>query len=462
VGHVVLGRVQKVMPGIEAAFVDIGLERTGFLGLREAKIRPHRDRARLDGCETYPDARISDYVREGEAVLVQIIKDPIGDKGARLSRNITLPGRALVLVPLSGGVALSRRIDDAPERARAVELVERFRHDETLVPGAGYIVRTAAIGASEAELREEAARLAASWRTIVAACADSAMRPPRVLYSDFGPVERILRDEVGSDVRRIVIDDPAAARAARAYCAQAAPALVEKIAVHDGLDPVFESFGVADEIAGLAHPRVPLPSGAWLTIEQTEALTAIDVNSGSFAGSGGLEEASLAVNLEAAHAIGRQLSLRDIGGLIVIDFIHLASPENTARVLEALTQSVSRSRVPSQILGMSAFGLVEMTRKRVRESLHRRHTDICRCCDGAGRQATAETVGLEVLRRLEASAKRAPGRTLHVRAAPDVARWLQGHVEQVRADLSRRGVGEVRFTADETRTRQGFAVETLP
>jgi len=459
VGHIVLGRVQKIMHGIEAAFVDVGFERTGFLGVREAKIRPNRDRP-AETCEPETTPHIAEQVREGETILVQIIKDPIGEKGARLSRNVTIPGRCLVLVPLSGGVALSRRIDDEEERARLVAIATEFGNDSTLVPGAGYIVRTAAVGASAEDLREDAARLSVMWNALLKARASAA--PPKLLHRDLGPVERILRDEVDIHVRRIVIDDEATASSARAYCSEAVPQLAEKIEVYSGSDPIFDAFGIADEIEALSRPRIVLPSGGWITIEQTEALTAIDVNSGSFAGTGGLESASLAVNLEAADVIGRQLSLRDIGGLIVIDFIHLSEPANNERLLEALTQSVGRTRVPAQISRMSEFGLVEMTRKRVRESLFHRHTETCRCCSGEGRHATVETIAMEVLRRIEQSAKRAPGRTIEVRAAADVVRWLDSHGEQLRGALARRGVGGLRFTVDETRMRAGFSVETVP
>jgi ribonuclease G len=405
--------------------------------------------------------RISDYAREGEEILVQVVKDPIAEKGARLSANVTIPGRLLILVVNSPGVALSRRIEEEGERTRLTRIVESFARDPSpdLIPEAGYILRTAAIGAGEAELKEDATRLCVAWRDIAARRKEAAS--PATLYMDLGPIERALRDEVDSSVTRVLIDDRESATAARAYAAIAMPDMRDKIQFYEGREPLFEAFGIEDEIAHLSQPRVPLPSGGWITIEATEALTAIDVNSGSYTASGGLEETSLKVNLEAAEAIGRQLRLRGIGGLIVIDFIHLAESANVQRVLDALNTASIKGRVPSQILGMSEFGLVEMTRKRVRDPLAKRLTENCRRCDGHGRRKTVETVAVEMMRRIERAAAAAPGKEILLRAAPVMVRWLEGHEDEIRAALARRGVARLRFEAHGDQRREGFDVETL-
>jgi len=235
----------------------------------------------------------------------------------------------------------------------------------------------------------------------------------------------------------------------------------DKIQFYEGREPLFEEFGIEDEITHLSQPRVPLPSGGWITIEATEALTAIDVNSGSYTASGGLEETSLKVNLEAAEAIGRQLRLRGIGGLIVIDFIHLAESANVQRVLDALNAASIKGRVPSQILGMSEFGLVEMTRKRVRDPLAKRLTENCRRCDGHGRRKTVETVAVEMMRRIEHAAAAAPGKEILLRAAPVMVRWLEAHEDEIRAALGRRGVVRLRLEAHGDQRRESFDVETL-
>jgi ribonuclease G len=459
VGDIFLGRVQRVLPAMQAAFINIGLERAGFLAAREA-----RPRTALFRDDPYTDEdrqlKIADFVREGSEILVQVVKDPIGDKGARLSANVTIAGRLLILVANSPGVALSRRIEDEAERARLTAIVERILADNTgeLVRGTGFIVRTAAIGMGDAELKDDALRLSHVWRTIREKRVWAS--PPAQLHSDLGPIERALRDEVDGTVDRIVIDDSRAVRIAREYAQRAMPAMADKIEHYDGRVPLFEHFGIEDEIEGLSAPRVALSSGGWITIEGTEALTAIDVNSGSYIEGVGLEDTSLKVNLEAAEAIGRQLRLRGLGGLIVIDFIHLSEPANIAHVIEALRTACAKGRVPSQILGMSEFGLVEMTRKRVRDPLAIRTTEDCRRCDGHGRRKTLETVALEILRRIERAAAAAPGRPITVRAAPVVVRWLEAHEQEIRESLSRRGTAQLRFEQSAEQRREIFEVST--
>ncbi len=459
VGDIILGRVQRVLPAMQAAFVNVGLDRAGFLAAREA--RPRTAIFRDDPyTEEDRQLRISDFVREGEEILVQVVKDPIAEKGARLSANITIPGRLLILVANSPGVALSRRIEDEGERARLTAIISSFATDSSgeLIPEAGYILRTAAIGAGAAELKEDAARLCAAWRDI--AQRRRGVSIPGTLYMDLGPIERALRDEVDGAVARVLIDDRGAVGAARSYATLAMPEMADKIQFYDGRLPLYEAFGIEDEIATLSQPRVPLPSGGWITVEATEALTAIDVNSGSYVASGGLEETSLKVNLEAAEAIGRQLRLRGIGGLIVIDFIHLAEAANIQRVLDALGAASAKGRVPSQILGMSEFGLVEMTRKRVRDPLAKRLTENCRRCDGHGRRKTVETVAVEMMRRMERTASAAPGKEIVLRAAPVMVRWLDAHADEIKTALARRGIMRFRIETHADQRRESFEVET--
>jgi ribonuclease G len=455
VGNIILGRVQRVLPGMQAAFVDIGLDRAGFLGAREARCL-----ADLPGFDDERAPKIGDCVREGEEIVVQVVKDPIGEKGARLSANVTIPGRLAVLVPNQPGVALSRRIEGEDERRRMIAMGEQIIAEggERLVPNAGYILRTAAMQASAADLLEDAERLAEAWRPVLAR--RQSATAPATLYHDLDPVERTLRDMVRADTARVLIDDDRAYDAARAYCRRAMPETESRIERFRGPGALFDLYGVEDEIDRLANPRAPLPSGGWITIESTEALTAVDVNSGSFTASTGLEETSVKVNLEAAEEIGRQVRLRGIGGLIVVDFIHLSEPENIRRVLEVLSESLSRDHTPTQISPMSEFGLVEITRKRVRDPLVKLVSECCRACSGEGRKRTSESVALEVLRRVERAAIAAPGRPIVVRAAPEVARWLCDHGEEVREALARRGAARVSFEAHECYAREGFDVAT--
>ena len=456
IGNIILGRVQRVLPGMQAAFVDVGLERAGFLGAREARCL-----ADLPGFEEERTPKIGDCVHEGEEILVQVVKDPIGEKGARLSANITIPGRLLVLVPNTPGVALSRRIEDEDERERMLALGETMIAEggDKLVPGAGYIFRTAASDASLADLKEDAERLAEAWRPVLARRQSAVV--PATLYHDLDPVERTMRDMVRNETTKVLLDDTVAYEAARAYCRRAMPEAVSKVELFKGPGSLFDAYSLEDEIDRLIDPKVPLPSGGWITIEGTEALTAVDVNSGSFTASTGLEETSFRVNLEAADEIGRQVRLRGVGGLIVVDFIHLSEPANIERVLDTLAESLSKDHTPTQISPMSEFGLVEITRKRVRDPLVKLVSECCRNCSGHGRKRTRDNVALEVLRSVERAATSAPGRPIHVRASVEVVRWLEEHGDEVRSALARRGAPRVSFEANDAFAREGFDVATI-
>lgn len=455
VGAIFLGRVVRVMPGIQAAFVDIGQDRAGFLGAREA-----RPLASPISADEQSAPAISDCVREGEEVLVQAVKDPIGDKGVRLSAGITIPGRLLVLVPQKAGIAISRRVEDEAERAQLGDLLSEALAGESgaPMPGAGYIIRSAAAGTTSTELRADAKRLAAIWRTVIEK--RRLARPPALLHKDLTPIERILRDEVTDDTVRVLTDDRSTFESARAYCHRVMPQAESILERFTGPGALFEAYGLEEDIAGLMVPRVPLPSGRWITIESTEALTAIDVNSGSFLQGAGLEETSLNVNLEAASEIARQLRLRGIGGLIVVDFIHLDDHTNIERLLARLTESLARDHTPTQISRMSKFGLVEITRKRVRDPLAKLWTERCDACSGDGRRRTPQMVAFDALRAVERAAAQAPGREIVVRASPEVAGWIGDHEVEIRTGLARRGAARVRFESDETRGRESYDVTT--
>ncbi len=430
IGDIILGRVSRVAQSMQAAFVDIGQAQAGFLALREARCL-----AKNPG----DDTAISDCVREGDSVLVQVVKDPIGEKGARLTAAITLPGRMLVMTPFQPGIMMSRRIEQEADRCALNALGEQLLGQAGLVPGAGFIFRTVALGACLQTLTADALDLSQTWQSIQDK--RRIARPPATLCHDLGPVERSLRDWVRGDVVRIRIDDALTAEVARAYCRKAMPdmeSLIETVT-----QPALCDF--EDEIAALALPRADLPSGGWITIEATEALTAIDVNSGRFTASAGLEETSLAVNLEAAVEIGRQIRLRGIGGLIIVDFIHLENAGNAGQVLGALEKSLSLDRAPVQVSPMSEFGIVAITRKRVREPLARLVGAHCAQCAGTGRVPSIESVGYDILRRIEAEARAAPGREVLCDAAPDVAAWLLSHETEIREALIRRGAPRVRF-----------------
>ena len=454
-GAIILGRVLRVLPGMQAAFVDIGFDRAGFLGAREARCL-----AESSGFYEERAPKITDCVRDGDEVIVQIVKDPIADKGPRLSANVTLPGRLLVLVPNQAGIAISRRIEDEGERMRLAEICRIILESGagSRISDGGYIVRSAAIGAGLSDLREDAERLAALWGPVIAKRRNA--RAPTMLHRDIGAVERALRDEVDARTIRVLIDDQEAFEVARVYCRAAIPDAESKIHLFTGPGRLFDMHALEEEIERLTETRVPLPSGGWITIETTEALTAIDVNSGSFTEARGLEETSLRVNLEAAMEIGRQIRLRGIGGLIVVDFIHLNDSDNVRGVLEVLAASLERDGTPTQISNMSDFGLVEITRKRVREPLTKMLTEACQVCCGHGRRRTRESVALDIIRSVERTAAAAPGKLISVNAAPDVVRWLLSHEQEVRTGLARQSAPRVSFIARNEFDRQSYDIGT--
>jgi len=440
VGNIYLGTVRRVLPGMQAAFVDVGLERAGFLGAREAKCL-----AELADLESGDVPPISACVHEGQQILAQVVKDPIADKGARLSANVTLAGRLLVYVPYQPGVALSRRIEDEAERDRMTALLETIRQDcarEHQEVG-GFIVRTAAVGMAQDALEGDARALIEEWAKIEASVKGA--KPPSIVYRDIDSVERALRDFVDQDTTRMLIDDAQAVEAAKRFCARQIKDIAPAIEHHKGPGPIFDLYGVENALEDALEPTVPLDSGGWITIETTEALTAIDVNSGGLTEETGLEATSVKTNLAAARVIGPQLRLRGIGGLIIVDFIHMDDPENHEKVLAELEAGLSGDRVPFEMSGMSEFGVVEMTRKRVREPLARLMTEDCRVCSGAGRLKTSATVANELLRRLVDEARATPGRELIAVAAPDVVRWIEARRPAIDEQLAKQGVGRVRF-----------------
>jgi ribonuclease G len=431
-GDIILGRVKKIVPGMQAAFVDIGTEREGFLALSDARPLSRKDAP-----------TISDCVREGEAVTVQIVKLPFGEKGARLTADPALPARLLVLTPLRPGLTVSRAV---PARAALETLGEQML--EKLGRDFGFILRTEAAGASLEALIAAAQSLIAAWRALDAHRKSAA--PPALLHAEPGAMERALRDLVPDAIR---IDDAQALEAARAFCRRAAPGLESRLAYAP--PPLFDE-ALEEEIAALARPRMALPSGGWITIEPTEALIAVDVNSGNLAGSAGLSETALTTNLEAARAIGRQVRLRGIGGLIVIDFLQMQETAHHARVVEALRQALA-GRVPFQISPMTDFGIVAVTRKRTAAV----PGESCATCRGAGRVPSIERLALDLLGAVEREARANPGREIVASAAPAVADWIGAHEDDVCAALARRGAGRVRFEADDTKARERFDVHAV-
>ena len=434
VGNVYLGRVVRVLPGMDAAFVEIGLERAAFLARAEARHAAAlgRGNAVVEGGQ--PGPRIADRVREGEAVLVQAVKDAMGEKGVRVTTALTLPGRHLVYTPTRSEIAVSRRIEDEAERDRLTGLVA-----EVARPGEGFILRTAAVGAGAEALARDAEYLRALWAEVQDRRA--AAKPPALVHQDLAPVPRVLRDHVRGHVRRILIDDRAALAEARRFAERFMPEAAG-IELHSGPTPLFELYDIESEIERALSPRIELASGSVVVIESTEALTAIDVNTGRHVGRGSFAETILETNLEAAAEIARQVRLRNLGGLIVIDFVHMDRPDHRERVVETLRAAFQADPAPVYCGGMSPLGLIEMTRRRSRESLDQMLMEACPACGGGhGRVKSAATVAYEAAAAALRTAARAPGARLTVIAAPEVIDAFEGEakvaLEEMEAALGR-------------------------
>jgi ribonuclease E len=373
-GNIYRGRVQNVLPGMEAAFVDIGTPKNAVLYRGDVRYDP-------DDVETATKGlpRIEEMLVPGQLIVCQVTKNPIGAKGARLTQEVSIPGRFAVMVPSSSAFGISKRLDDN-ERRRLRRIL-----DEVRPAGHGLIVRTAAEGASREELATDIARLMERWSSIEAAAAKA--KSPALLYREPDIAVRIVREELNRDYRAVVIDDPAMYDQVRSYVEQVNPELVDRVELYDQVAeqvPVFERFHVHEQLHKALDRKVWLPSGGSLIIERTEALTVIDVNTGKNVGTSNLEETVFRNNLEAAEEIARQLRLRDIGGIIVIDFIDMEIRDNREKVATALRAALARDKTRTQVFDISELGLVEMTRKRISEGLVESLSTTCTVCGGRG------------------------------------------------------------------------------
>ena len=418
VGNVYLGRVERVLPGIEAAFVNIGLTRAGFLALADA---------RPAGAGTGgTDARIAAYVGEGDAVLVQVLSDAFDDKGAKLTTRVTLPGRYIVYAGDGAEVKVSRRITEDDERSRLAAVLDGLAED-----GEGFIVRTAASGAGHEELARDVATLRATWLAI--ADNRSTAKPPALIHGELDPVRRILRDEIGGALSRIVVDDTKTLARVREIYQRLAPALGDRLVLHDASQPLFEVHGIEEQIEGALSPLVELPSGGNIFIDETAALTAIDVNTGG-AQMGGQQAAALRTNLEAAAEIGHHIRLRNLSGLLVVDFVPMRRHQHGVEVLAALRAAVAEDPCSTHVFGSTRLGLVEMTRRRRRGSLSQTLTKSCLPCAGTGRVNSPLTVALEALRAALREAGANPGAVLQLTAHPNVIGAMDGPAASALAD----------------------------
>ena len=439
VGNLYKGRVSRVLPGMQAAFVDVGLERTAFLHVADIALAKPED--------TIVTAPAVDDIRrlvsEGDEILVQVVKDPIGTKGARLTTFVALPSRYLVYLPRGEGVGVSARIEEESERQRLKATVAGLLAASS--PG-GYIVRTAAQGATAAGLKEDMAYLDRLWQHVRALAARTA--PGHIVHEDLPLALRVLRDELSRGVSRVVVDCPQEharmAAFASAFLADGA-ARLERYA---GSRPLFDLQGIEEEVTRALERKVPLKSGGHLVIDQTEAMATIDVNTGAYVGHRNLEETIFRTNLEAAVAIARQLRLRNLGGIIIIDFIDMTDEGHRRHVLAAFERALAADRAQTRIVSLSPLGLVEMTRKRTRESLQHLLCAPCPSCEGRGFMKTAETVCQEIFREIVRQSGQFSSRELLILAHQDVVDLLLSEESATLAELTAQVARPIRLQVE--------------
>jgi len=390
ISNIYKGRVSRVLPGMQAAFIDIGLERTAFLHASDIVRLRNGDNGETD----IPLPDIRELVRDGEEILVQVVKDPLGNKGARLTTFITLPSRYVVLLPDGDAVGVSARIEDEDERERLRVFFEELLAES----GCGVIVRTAAEGASDDALRADMKFLKKLWTVVQEQCRNGKVKT--LVHEDLPLPARVLRDLVTVDVESIRVDSEEDFHVMKSFAATFLPEIESKLALYTRRRPIFDLHGTEDEIRKALARSIPLKSGGYVIFDQTEAMTTVDVNTGGYVGHRNLEETIYRTNLEAAVTIARQLRLRNLGGIIIIDFIDMEEEAHRQRVMQALEQALGRDHARHQITTVSPLGLVEMTRKRTRESLQHILCEDCPSCDGRGFVMTNETVCFEIFREV--------------------------------------------------------------
>jgi ribonuclease G len=493
VGNIYKGRVSKVLPGMQSSFVDIGLERDAFLyvtevvntveeferlaGDEEDDDRPAvpvgvadvQDRAAADSGvmarpadpaaadsgvmarpaearggdrrgrdrdrdRDQPQAKIEDLLKEGQEILVQVVKEPLGTKGARLTSHVTMPGRFLVFMPTVDHVGVSRKIESRDERARLRGIVKQFREQHGFT--GGVIIRTAASGRSEADIVSDLSYFHEIWTQVRSKMENR--RPPAVLFQEQSLVTKLLRDMLTDDYTAIRLDDEAEHRRVVALVERIMPALLPRVKFYTKEYPIFEEYGIQAEIDKALRPKVWLKSGGYLVINPTEALVAIDVNTGRYVGkksSGRLEDTIVKTNLEAVKEIVRQIRLRDLGGIIVLDLIDMEEKKNRQRVFQEVEKELRKDRSPSKALQVSDFGLVIVTRKRVKQSLERQLTEPCPYCSGSGSIKSSATICFEILTELKKVGQDLDGQGVLLRVNPDIARALKEEESAVLREL---------------------------
>jgi ribonuclease G len=457
VGNVYKGRVQRVMPGMQAVFVDIGLERAAFLHASDIVRPPLPDGTELstggNGIGHMPT--ISELVHEGQEIVVQVVKDPIGTKGARLSTHLSIPSRYLVLLPHARTLGISTRIEEEAERQRLKDVLTPLIGENPL----GYIVRTNAEEQSAESLAFDVTYLGKVWRVVQENIAKA--KVGERVYEELSLPLRALRDLLNDDIEKVRVDSRETFEKVAKFVHKFMPSLDDRIEHYAGERPIFDLYGVEDEIQRALRKEVPLKSGGYLIVDQTEAMTTIDVNTGGYLGTRNLEETVYRTNLEAAQAASRQLRLRNLGGIIIIDFIDMTDEEHKRQVIRMLEKGLTRDHAKTTVYPMSQLGLVEMTRKRTTESLERQLCEPCPACMGRGTVKTAETVTYEIFREITRAVRQFNAQKLLVMASPKVVNRILEEESTAVAELEEFISKSIRFQPEEHYSQEQFDVVLL-
>ncbi|MCF8068545.1 MAG: Rne/Rng family ribonuclease [Desulfobacterales bacterium] len=452
-GNIYKGRVQRVLPGMQAAFIDVGLNQAAFVYVKDLYSDKFKELEELfsnddeeDACETIENANedetvsftpetekdipIGTLLKEGQEILVQVAKSPIGTKGARVTSYISLPGRYLVYMPNSDHIGISRRIEDEGERNRLKDCVLALRQNN-----AGYIVRTAAEGESKEKLAHEMDFLNNLWAGILSKYKNA--MAPSSLHQELAVSLRAVRDLLTQEAEKILIDSREGYDQVLSFLDDVMPELKENVELYEGKEPLFDAYNLEGDISRALKKKVWLKSGSYIVIEHTEALVAIDVNTGRYVGKHNLEETILKTNLEAVKEIAYQLRLRDIGGIIIIDFIDMMKKSNQEKVYNALQEAILKDRSKTHILPISELGLIQMTRKRVKKSLTRMLCEPCFYCDGEGTLMSKKSICYNIFRDIVRDSQDLPGIRIGLRTNPEIAELLHGEENRLIANLER-------------------------
>lgn len=451
-GNIYKGRVESVLPGMGAAFVNLGLEKNGFLYVTDVVSDPSSYEKLLGEGAPEEEAQtpevkkplpsIGELLKKGDEVLVQVVKEPISTKGARLTTHISIPGRFLVLMPFDNHIGLSKRIESREERDRIRKILEELKLPKDI----GFIVRTAAHGASQKDFAREARYLLSLWNHVKARARRA--RPPHLVHSEYDLILRVARDMFTNDVAKLELDSKGDYKRISRFLRILAPQLRNRLRFYGDRIPMFEKFEVEKQIDKIYNRIVQLKSGGYLIFDQTESLVAIDVNSGKFVGKRNLEDTVFKTNMEAAEEIPRQLKLRDLGGIIIIDFIDMEYPGHRKTVFKMLEKHLEDDKAKTKILNISSIGLVEMTRQRVRKSIEGKSYQKCPYCNGRGMIKSVTTISIELMRKLENVLQNTKSREVFVSMHPDVAYYCSGPERNMVKPLERRFRKTIRIIED--------------